>query len=171
MEISKSKRTWIIIGAVLMTATVQLSSAGLNNTMYAILSGMNGLQYYALLATLSSLGMAIVCVIGGRIGDMIGRRAVILAGAVLSLASAIVMGLAQSLSVFIVARAVLSFGIGTFVTNDTCEQALNIVIKLQYVNGRPVAKLSDAHGKEMCQDDEYLSYLKRSVDFRLNREK
>ena len=50
MEISKSKRTWIIIGAVLMTATVQLSSAGLNNTMYAILSGMNGLQYYALLA-------------------------------------------------------------------------------------------------------------------------
>ena len=55
MEISKSKRTWIIIGAVLMTATVQLSSAGLNNTMYAILSGMNGLQYYALLATLSSL--------------------------------------------------------------------------------------------------------------------
>ena len=108
MEISKSKRTWIIIGAVLMTATVQLSSAGLNNTMYAILSGMNGLQYYALLATLSSLGMAIMCVIGGRIGDMIGRRAVILAGAVLSLASAIVMGLAQSLSVFIVARAVLS---------------------------------------------------------------
>lgn len=117
MEISKSKRTWIIIGAVLMTATVQLSSAGLNNTMYAILSGMNGLQYYALLATLSSLGMAIMCVIGGRMGDMIGRRAVILAGAVLSLASAIVMGLAQSLSVFIVARAVLSFGIGTFPGN------------------------------------------------------
>lgn len=117
MEISKSKRTWIIIGAVLMTATVQLSSAGLNNTMYAILSGMNGLQYYALLATLSSLGMAIMCVIGGRIGDMIGRRAVILAGAVLSLVSAIVMGLAQSLSVFIVARAVLSFGIGTFPGN------------------------------------------------------
>lgn len=117
MEISKSKRTWIIIGAVLMTATVQLSSAGLNNTMYAILSGMNGLQYYALLATLSSLGMAIMCVIGGRIGDMIGRRAVILAGAVLSLASAIVMGLAQSLFVFIVARAVLSFGIGTFPGN------------------------------------------------------
>lgn len=66
MEISKSKRTWIIIGAVLMTATVQLSSAGLNNTMYAILSGMNGLQYYALLATLSSLGMAIMCVIRKR---------------------------------------------------------------------------------------------------------
>ena len=68
-------------------------------------------------------------------------------------------------------RIKVSFGIGTFCTNDTAEQALNIVIKLQYVNGRPVAKLSDAPGKAMCMDATYLDYLKRSVDFRLNREK
>lgn len=65
----------------------------------------------------------------------------------------------------------VSFGIGTFVSNDTCEDALNIVIKLQYVNGRPVAKLSDSPGKAMCRDDSYLEYLKRSVEFRINREK
>ena len=65
----------------------------------------------------------------------------------------------------------VSFGIGTFVSNDTCEKALNIVIKLQYVNGRPVAKLSDTPGKAMCRDESYLEYLKRSVDFRLDREK
>ena len=65
----------------------------------------------------------------------------------------------------------VTFGIGTFVSNDTCEEALNIVIKLQYVNGRPVAKLSDTPGKAMCRDDSYLEYLKRSVEFRINREK
>ena len=65
----------------------------------------------------------------------------------------------------------VSFGIGTFVTNDTCEDALNIVIKLQYVNGKPVAKLSDTPEKAMCRDEEYLEYLKRSVAFRLEREK
>ena len=64
----------------------------------------------------------------------------------------------------------MSFGIGTFVANDTCVPALNIVIKLQYVNGLPVAKLSDDVGKAMCRDEEYLEYLKRSVDFRLDRE-
>ena len=64
----------------------------------------------------------------------------------------------------------VSFGIGTFCSNDTCETALNIVIKLQYVNGRPVAKLSDSVEKTMCQDDEYLKYLTRSVAFRLSRE-
>ena len=65
----------------------------------------------------------------------------------------------------------VSFGIGTFCSNDTCEKALNIVIKLQYVNGRPVAKLSDDVGKAMCKDPDYLEYLKRAVDFRLEREK
>ena len=65
----------------------------------------------------------------------------------------------------------MSFGIGTFCTNDTSESALNIVIKLQYVNGRPVAKLSDTPSKAMCRDEQYLDYLKRSVDFRINREK
>ena len=68
-------------------------------------------------------------------------------------------------------RAKVSFGIGTFCSNDTCQPALNIVIKLQYVNGRPVAKLSDTPEKAMCDDDDYLAYLKGSVEFRLNRER
>ena len=78
---------------------------------------------------------------------------------------------AQKLYDYFKSRAKVSFGIGTFVTNDTAETALNIVIKLQYVNGRPVAKLSDTPGKAMCRDEHYLEYLKRSVAFRLEREK
>ncbi len=64
-------------------------------------------------------------------------------------------------------RINVSFGIGTFLSNDTFADPLNIVIKLQYVNGHPVAKLSDAPGKTMCQDDDYFNYLKNAVDYRL----
>lgn len=78
---------------------------------------------------------------------------------------------AQALYDYFGERAKVSFGIGTFLSNDTCENALNIVIKLQYVNGRPVAKLSDTPDKAMCRDSNYLEYLKRSVEFRLNRTK
>ena len=78
---------------------------------------------------------------------------------------------AQALYDYFSGRTKVSFGIGTFCSNDTCEKALNIVIKLQYVNGRPVAKLSDAPGKAMCRDGDYLDYLRRSVAFRLEREK
>lgn len=78
---------------------------------------------------------------------------------------------AQALHNYFADKTKVSFGIGTFCSNDTCEKALNIVIKLQYVNGRPVAKLSDTPSKAMCKDEEYLDYLKRSVEFRLGREK
>ena len=64
-------------------------------------------------------------------------------------------------------RINVSFGIGTFLSNDTCVNPLNIVIKLQYVNGHPVAKLSDVPGKTMCQDDGYITYLKNAVDYRI----
>lgn len=78
---------------------------------------------------------------------------------------------AQALYDYFKNKAKVSFGIGTYCSNDTCATPLNIVIKLQYVNGRPVAKLSDVHGKEMCRDESYMEYLRRSVEFRLNREK
>ena len=64
-------------------------------------------------------------------------------------------------------RTNVSFGIGTYLSNDTHVDPLNIVIKLQYVNGHPVAKLSDDWGKAMCQDGDYLEYLKGAVDYRL----
>ena len=75
---------------------------------------------------------------------------------------------AQAIADHFRGRINTSFGIGTFLSNDTCEAPLNIVIKLQYVNGHPVAKLSDDWGKAMCQDEEYLEYLKSAVAYRLN---
>ena len=77
---------------------------------------------------------------------------------------------AQKLFGYFKDRAKVSFGIGTFCSNDTSVDPLNIVIKLQYVNDKPVAKLSDTPDKSMCHDESYLKYLKRSVAFRLKRE-
>lgn len=64
-------------------------------------------------------------------------------------------------------RINVSFGIGTYLSNDTNVDPLNIVIKLQYVNDHPVAKLSDDWGKAICQDGDYLEYLKGAVAYRL----
>lgn len=52
------------------------------------------------------------------------------------------------------------FGIGTNLTNDLGHQALNIVIKLTKCNYRTVAKISDSEGKQICEDINYLNYLK-----------
>ena len=75
---------------------------------------------------------------------------------------------AQAIYNYFSPKTQVSFGIGTHFSNDTGVEALNIVIKLQYVNGVPVAKLSDVPGKMMCQDPDYADYLFRAVEFRLN---
>ncbi len=56
----------------------------------------------------------------------------------------------------------VTFGIGTYITNDfdPVARPLNIVMKLQTVNGKPVAKLSDDDGKTICEDEAFLNYLK-----------
>lgn len=57
-------------------------------------------------------------------------------------------------------RIQTSFGIGTNLTNDITERAVQIVIKMVRCQGAPVAKISDSPGKQMCKDSEYLNYLK-----------
>lgn len=78
---------------------------------------------------------------------------------------------AQALYEYFKDRINVSFGIGTYCTNNTDVEALNIVIKLQYVNDRPVAKISDAPGKTMCPDAGYEQYLHEAIDFRIQRGK
>ncbi|QXL84598.1 nicotinate phosphoribosyltransferase [Comamonas sp. NLF-1-9] len=58
-------------------------------------------------------------------------------------------------------RCQLAFGIGTNLTNDLGYEPLQIVIKMTRCNGQPVAKLSDAPGKNMCDDEKYLAYLRQ----------
>lgn len=66
-------------------------------------------------------------------------------------------------------RIKTSFGIGTTLTASIPGyKALNVVMKPLKVNGRPVAKISDAPGKSICDDAQFLGYL-RSV-FRVGAE-
>ncbi len=65
-------------------------------------------------------------------------------------------------------RIKVAFGIGTYIANDTDVPALNIVMKVTECNDRPVAKLSNANGKTMCKDNEYVEYLKKTIEWRLN---
>ena len=65
-------------------------------------------------------------------------------------------------------RVNVAFGIGTYISNDTCVKPLNIVMKVTECNESPVAKVSDAPGKSVCKSPEYVDYLQRSIDWRLN---
>lgn len=62
----------------------------------------------------------------------------------------------------------VAFGIGTYISNDTCVDPLNIVMKTTLCNGMDVAKISDVKGKGMCKNEAYVDYLQRCIDWRMN---
>ena len=67
-------------------------------------------------------------------------------------------------------RAKVAFGIGTYIANDTHVPALNIVMKTTLCNGQDVAKISDVDGKGMCKNPDYVHYLQRCIDWRMEHE-
>jgi nicotinate phosphoribosyltransferase len=58
-------------------------------------------------------------------------------------------------------RALTGFGIGTNFTNDMGYTPINIVMKLVAANGQTVAKISDAPGKMMSQNETFIAYLRQ----------
>lgn len=78
---------------------------------------------------------------------------------------------ADKLAAYFKGKAKVVFGIGTYISNDTDVEPLNIVMKPTMCNGQDVAKISDTPGKGMCKNDEYVDYLQRCIDWRLNNER
>lgn len=78
---------------------------------------------------------------------------------------------ADGLASYFKDKAKVVFGIGTYISNDTEVEPLNIVMKPTRCNGMDVAKISDVEGKGMCKNDEYVDYLKRCIDWRMNNER
>ena len=67
-------------------------------------------------------------------------------------------------------RAKVGFGIGTYISNDTDAPALNIVMKTTRCNGQDVAKISDVKGKGMCKNPDYVEYLQRCINWRMEHD-
>lgn len=77
---------------------------------------------------------------------------------------------ASKLNAYFKDRINVAFGIGTFISNDTCVPALNIVMKTTACNGMEVAKISDTPGKGMCKNPEYVEYLERCIKWRMEND-
>jgi len=58
-------------------------------------------------------------------------------------------------------RTKTRFGIGTNLTNDLGIEPLNLVMKMVSCNNHPVAKISDAPGKTLCDNETFIAYLRQ----------
>ena len=77
---------------------------------------------------------------------------------------------ASAIHDYFVGKIKVAFGIGTYISNDTDEPPLNIVMKTTACNGMDVAKISVTPGKGMCKNPDYVHYLNRCIKWRMEND-
>jgi MFS family permease len=108
--VTRLKFSLVISGAVLILMSGTLSSQGINNIQTALLTKYDGMQYFALLSALSTMGMVIMMPIGGKLSDLYGRKLYGWIGCILFTGGSVLVAFAPSLPAFLLLRSVIPIG-------------------------------------------------------------
>lgn len=116
MEASKGKKLIAFIGCFVMAMVVQASTQAINNIGYPLLNSMGRADLFVLSATLSGLGMAVMCPIGGKLGDLYGRARIALIGGIACFVLHIALAFITAPVLWVVIRTIIPFAIGLFLS-------------------------------------------------------
>lgn len=114
LPLPKGKKMAVTVGSVCLMLSVAMFGAGFFVIQGPILEEMNASEYYSLLTIFASLGLSIMTPVGGKLGDLYGRRnVVVLSGAVCAVC-AVGMGFIKEVIPFVMLRLVLGAAQGAF---------------------------------------------------------
>ena len=107
----KSMVQW---GCVCLMLSIAMFGLSLATIQEPILAEMDGMSYFSLLSVLATLGLSIMTPIGGKLGDLFGRRNQVLVAGGICAACALGMGFLRSLWPFLILRLLLGAAQGAF---------------------------------------------------------
>lgn len=108
------KKSMVQWGCVCLMLSIAMFGLSLATIQEPILAQLNGMSYFSLLSVLGTLGLAIMTPIGGKLGDLFGRRNQVLISGLICAACGIGMGLLRSLWPFMLLRLLLGAAQGAF---------------------------------------------------------
>ncbi len=101
-------------GCVCLMLSIAMFGLSLATLQEPILRRLDAMDSFSLLSILSILGLAIMTPIGGKLGDLYGRKALVLTAAALSLICAVGMALTEQLLPFLILRLIFGGAQGAF---------------------------------------------------------
>lgn len=104
---SYKQQKYIMTAMVLLRFYFCLSSTGVTILLSSLLTGYNALQYYALVVVANGILLVVGAPIGGKLGDIIGRKKLILFGLSCMMVSTIVLVMAPNIVVFVIGYMML----------------------------------------------------------------
>ena len=114
IPLSRTKKTLVTIGCICLMLSIAFFGLSLAVIQGPILEQMNAMHYFSTLTIFASLGLAILTPIGGKLGDLFGRRNIIIISGIVGTICGIGMGLVKTVVPFMILRLILGAAQGAF---------------------------------------------------------
>lgn len=114
IPLPEGRRKAVQAGCICMMLSVAMSGLALSTLSVPILESMNALEYVSLFSILGALGVSIMTPIGGKLGDLIGRRNIVVIPGIICALCGIGIAFIRSLVPFMILRLLLSLAQGAF---------------------------------------------------------
>lgn len=114
IQLPKNKRIAVQIGCVFLMMSIAMFGLSLSVLQGPILKNMNAMNYFSLLTIFSALGLSIMTPIGGKLGDLFGRRNVVVVSSIVATVCGIGMCIVQTATPFMILRLLLGAAQGAF---------------------------------------------------------
>lgn len=98
-----------------MMVSVAMFGLSLSVLQGPILTKMDAMNYFSLLTIFASLGLAIMTPIGGKLGDLFGRRNIVIVAGIAAAVCGLGLGLVKTVMPFMVLRLLLGAAQGAFI--------------------------------------------------------
>jgi len=114
IPLSRGQRRAVTAGGICLMLSISIFGVGFFVIQGAILTQMDAFHYYSLLTIFATLGLTIMTPIGGKLGDLFGRRNVVVISGIICAVCGIGMAVIRSIIPFILLRLLLGAAQGAF---------------------------------------------------------
>ena len=114
IPLPEGKKKAVQVGCICLMLSVAMSGLALSTLSSPILESIGALEYVSLFAILGALGVSIMTPIGGKLGDLIGRRNIVVFPGIICAVCGIGIAFIRSLVPLMLLRLLLSLAQGAF---------------------------------------------------------
>ena len=116
IPLSKGKKFLVSFGAIMLTVAVACYGLALMNLVPPILERLDGMSYAGLVGLCISLGITLMSPIGGKLGDIFGRKAVVVTAGLVNLVCGVGIAFAPNVLILLICCFGVGFSQGAYVS-------------------------------------------------------
>lgn len=116
IPLSKGKKALVSFGAIMLTVAVACYGLALMTLVPPILQRLDGMAFAGLVGLCISLGITLLSPIGGKLGDIFGRKAVVVVAGLINLICGVGIAYASNVLVLLICCFGVGFSQGAYVS-------------------------------------------------------